>query len=85
MFDGPNKMTTTTAGPSELTKIQKDIMNNYYITSKVDLDDTPGKVKSLKAWVGATSFHAYGGQETLEMELRALEWVYLVETRQAKS
>src|ERR1700733_12917266 len=67
----------------QLTDLHRKFLDSFYKHSGVtDLSDTGAKILVLQNKLGATSFHAWGGRETPEMELNTLEFVYLTEAGQ---
>jgi len=60
-------------------KEERAALNKLYASCGVENGTTKDKLKALNGELGPSHFHAYGGGETLEMELSALEAVYLLE------
>jgi len=51
----------------------------FYVLCGVENGTVENKLSALKNKLGPSLFHAYGNNKTLEMELSALEGVYLLE------
>ena len=58
---------------------QREYISGFYASCGTENGTTEDKPKALKKVLGPSHFHSYGGNETLEMELAALEAVYLLE------
>ena len=73
---------TKTETIAEFTGAAKAALEKFYADNKVSKEPVARKIVALNLAIepssGESRFFAYGGDETEEMELRALERVYLL-------
>lgn len=65
--------------PQPLSKEDSKILNEFYSRYGVVNKDPIDKINALKKENQARSFYAFGGGETVEMELRANERIFLLQ------
>lgn len=64
--------------PPPLSSAEQATLNTYYDRFKVADKGPREKIDALQRHIGPRSFFAFGGGETIEMELRSNERVYLL-------
>jgi len=66
------------ATPPPLSSSEQGVLNTYYGRFQVQDKGPREKIDALQRHIGPRQFFAFGGGETIEMELRSNERVYLL-------